>query len=217
LDSAKWSTLQSRPVLDNTRAARGEKSLHVHTGATGASGIETKSIFPRSEGHYYGRMFVYFGALPTAPQWAHWTIVGANGSDNSAGEVRLGGQHDGKIERFGVGTDHGPSGDWTNLDDDPKGAAEAVPLEEWLCIEWLHDWANHETKFYLNGEEHPSLATTANVKHGGNSGVQFELPEVAKVWVGFWNYDQGKSVTPKEFDLWIDEVALDAERIGCDK
>jgi hypothetical protein len=216
LDAKVWTTMQSRPVVDGARAARGSKSLHVHTGATGAAGIETKQFFPRPEGHYYGRMFVYFDALPTSPTWAHWTIAGANPKSGS-GEIRVGGQHDGKIERFGVGTDQGPSGDWTNLDEDPKGAVEAVPLQEWLCVEWLHDWANDVTRFYLDGVEHPSLATTADVDHGGNADVPYEIPELDSVWVGFWNYNQGKPVTPDEFDVWIDEVAFDDERIGCDR
>ena len=216
LDSGIWSTMMSKPSLDDTRAARGGKSLHVHTTATGASGLQTTKIFPRAEGRYYGRMFVYFDALPTSPQWAHWTIVGANPKSGS-GEIRVGGQHDGKIERFGVGTDQGPSGDWTNLDDDPKGAVEAVPLKQWLCIEWLHDWMNDQTRFFLDGMEHPSLATTPDVAHGGNSQVKYEIPELGSVWVGFWNYNQGKPVIPSEFDVWIDEVAFDAERIGCER
>jgi hypothetical protein len=216
LDSSIWSTMMSKPSIDDARAARGGKSLHVHTTATGASGIQTTKIFPRAEGHYYGRMFVYFDALPTSPQWAHWTIVGANPKSGS-GEIRVGGQHDGKIERFGVGTDQGPTGDWTNLDEDPKSADAAVPLKKWLCVEWLHDWMNDQTKFYLDGTEHPSLATTPDVDHGGNSNVKYEIPELGSVWVGFWNYNQGKPVMPSEFDVWIDEVAFDDERIGCER
>lgn len=216
LDDSTWAPKLMRPTVDDTRAARGSKSLYVHTGATGAAGIETKKIFPRPEGRYYGRMFVYFDALPTAPQWAHWTIAGANPT-NGSGEIRVGGQQDDKIERFGVGTDQGPTGDWTNLDKDPDGKGKPVPLKQWLCVEWLHDWANDVTRFYLDGTEHPSLATTKDVDHGGNSGVPYEIPELGSVWVGFWNYDQNKPVTPSEFDIWIDEVAFDDERIGCDR
>jgi hypothetical protein len=216
LDDSTWETMQSRPELDDARAARGAKSLHVHTGATGGSGLQTDKIFPRSEGHYYGRLFVYFDALPESPQWAHWTIVGANPASGS-GEIRVGGQHDGDIERWGIGTDQGPTGDWTNLDKDPEGDVQPVALKKWLCVEWLHDWENDVTRFYLDGDEHPSLATTADVEHLGNADVPYEIPELGSVWVGFWNYNQGKPVTPSEFDVWIDEVAFDDERIGCDK
>ena len=221
IDKTTWRNKLAAPTVDDMHVARGAKALHVHTGATSGAGLETSKLFPSLPGHYYGRMFVYFDALPTSPQWAHWTIVGSNpvaGSSDQS-EIRVGGQHDGKIERFGVGTDHGPTGDWTNLDQDPAGGAMPVPLKRWLCIEWLHDWERDETRFYLDGVEHPSLHTTRDVKHpgSGNQNVKFDIPQLGSMWVGFWNYDQGKAVTPTQFDTWIDEVALDDERIGCDR
>ncbi|HEY2734929.1 MAG TPA: hypothetical protein VGI70_13130, partial [Polyangiales bacterium] len=215
LDPTIWHTKFSAPSFDATRAARGQKSLHFSTTATGASGIETSKIFPIAT--YYGRLFVYFAALPTSPQWAHWTVVGANPTDASAikGEIRVGGQFDGTIDRYGVGTDGGPTGDWTNLDADPNGKPSAVPEGRWICLEWMHSTENNETRLFVDGVEHPSLHTNADVKHGGNSSVKYELPDFGSVWFGFWNYDQGKSVVPNKFDVWIDEVALDDVRIGC--
>lgn len=218
IDRTLWGNMQTAPKLDTLHAARGSKALHLSTTATGASGLTTRKSFPVDTGHYYGRMFVYFDGLPTSPQWAHWTVVGANPYANSGntGEIRVGGQYDGKINRWGVGTDRGPTGDWTNLDGDPKNAVQPVAEKKWLCIEWLHDWANDETKFYLDGVEHPSLNTTRDVKHLGNADVPYEIPELGSVWVGFWNYNQGKPVTPDHFDVWIDEVAFDDQRIGCE-
>jgi hypothetical protein len=215
IDDGAWQAMQTKPALDTLHVARGSKALHMHTTATGASGLTATKFFANTSGHYYGRLFVYFDALPTSPQWAHWTIVGAN-PKTGEGEIRVGGQYDGKINRWGVGTDHGPTGDWTNLDGDPAGAVKSVPLQQWHCVEWLHDWDKDITKLYIDGEEHPSLDTTADVKHQTNPTVKFELPELSSVWVGFWNYDQKKPVTPSAFDVWIDEVAFDDERIGCD-
>jgi hypothetical protein len=45
--------------------------------------------------------------------------------------------------------------------------------------------------------------------------VKYDVPTFSSVWVGFWNYDQGQTMTPDHFDVWIDEVAFDDERIGC--
>jgi hypothetical protein len=216
IDSALWKPT-GKVSIDSTRAARGGKSLHVTTGATGYSYLTTKKIFPAAMNRYYGRLFAYFSPLPTTPTWAHWTIVGASSDKSDDGEIRVGGQFDGKINRFGVGTDHGPTGDWTNLDNDPKGAPKAVPEGSWVCVEWLHDGATNETRFYWDGEEHASLATTPDVKRQGNTSAKYLLPNFSSLWVGFWNYDQGKSVTPDHFDVWIDEVALDDQRIGCTK
>ena len=60
---------------------------------------------------------------------------------------------------------------------------------------------------------------TVNKPHresGYIASVKYELPTIASVWVGFWNYDQGKPTTPDHYDVWVDEFALDSQRIGCD-
>jgi hypothetical protein len=218
LDSARWKAMYKLPSIDEAHAARGKKALHVHTEATSPSGITTSTIFPTPDDNYWGRMFVYFDALPKEPTWAHWTIMGAQPTSSSPiqGEVRVGGQLDTKQNRFGVGTDGGPTGDWTNLDADPK-QARAVPEGSWVCLEWQHDTAHDVTRFFWDGVEHPSLGTTTETKHGGNSDVPFELPTFGSLWFGFFNYDQHKTVTPDHFDVWIDEIALDGERIGCER
>jgi len=195
------------PTIDATRAARGTRSVHFHTADNQLSLIHTTSIFPAANNTYWGRMFVYFDSMPTAPMWAHWSISAAVGSGNEA-EIRVGGQWDGTKNRFGVGTDHGPTGDWTNLDEDP---GDPVPVDSWICVEWLNKGDTNETRFFWDGVEHPSLHTTATDHGGGTS--QYELPEFESVYVGWWLYQPG--TTPGEFDVWIDEVAFDAERIGC--
>jgi hypothetical protein len=219
IDQSTWKAMQSMPSLDSAHVARGAKSLHMHTTATGASGLTITKFFSTAMGHYYGRLFVYFDALPTKPQWAHWTIVGANPKQGEtiSGENRVGGQFDGSINRWGVGTDQGPTGDWTNLDDDPTGHAQNVAGGRWYCVEWLHDWDQDVSKLFIDGVEHPSLDTTADVKHQGNANVKYEIPVLGSVWVGFWNYDQHQTVVPSQFDVWIDEVAFDDERVGCDR
>jgi hypothetical protein len=215
IDTQRWQAMFKLPTIDSVHAARGKNALHVSTSATEGSGVRTDEIFPTPNENYWGRIFVYFEALPSSPDWAHWTVVAAEPSDGSSikREVRVGGQRDTKSNRFGVGSDGGPTGDWTLLDQDPRNAA-AVPEGQWLCVEWQHDGANDHTRFFWDGIEHPSLGTTAD-DHGGNKGARYELPQFSSVWIGFWNYDQKKPVTPNHFDVWIDEIALNGERIGC--
>jgi hypothetical protein len=209
LDTGRWSTRTSggaNPEVDDTRAARGEHSLHVHTEDNGFAYISQTDTFPAADNTYYARMFVYFEALPTAPQWAHWSLsVGLE--DGNESEARIGGQFDGDINRFGVGSDHGPTGDWTQLDEDDPNE---VPEGEWICLEWLNQGDTDEGRVWINDEEHPSLHTTAT-EHGGDG--EYLLPEFDSVWFGWWHY-QGDT-DPPEFDLWIDEIVVDDERIGC--
>ena len=210
LNTTRWRVQGPAPVIDSTRAARGMRSAHFHTEDNGLSLIHTTSIFPAVENAYWGRMFVYFDTMPTAPMWAHWTIAAAVGSGNDS-EIRVGGQWDGMENRFGVGSDHGPTGDWTTLDEDP---GNPVPVDIWICVEWLHKGDTDETRFFWDGVEHPSLHTTAT-EHGGTQSEDYLLPEFESVFVGWWLYQAG--TTPPEFDVWIDEVALDGERIGCSR
>ena len=210
-DSAVWTVRGGAPQIDDARAARGSKSLHVHTQTNGFSLIEETKTFPAANNTFYGRMFVYVDALPTAPQWAHWTLVAGNGEGDGS-EIRVGGQWDGQRNRFGVGTDHGATGDWTNLDEDPSAQAAAVPEDEWLCVEWLYDGDANEMRFYWDGVEHPSLHASEN-DHGGNQGAAYVLPQFQRVALGWWLYQSGS--TPDHFDLWLDEIIIDDEPIGC--
>jgi hypothetical protein len=68
-----------------------------------------------------------------------------------------------------------------------------------------------ETKFFLDGVDHPSLATTPTTKHGGNADKPFLLPEFNAIWFGWAEYQE----TTQKFELWFDEIAIDNERIGC--
>ena len=137
------------------------------------------------------------------------------GAGSQPGLVRLGGLYSPNrgAPLFGVGSDSGPTGDWTNLDNDPPGNPVTPPLQQWACLEWMMDSDTDETRFYWDGVEHPSLRTSPGVQHGGNSNVMWDVPPITSVWLGWWFY-QGNTAN-QSFDVWIDEVALDATRIGC--
>ena len=212
LDQAVWQ--QSGTVtIDAAKGARGAGSLHVHTEGNAFSFVRETVTFPATDNRYWGRMFVWIDAVPVAPDWAHWTLVGARGSGDTS-EIRVGGQLNrfAGMTLFGIGSDGGPTGDWTNLDDDPAGAPQAVVVQDWVCIEWLHDGSSNTTEFYWDADLHPSLSTTAT-EHGGNAGADYVMPQFESVWVGWWLYQGGSN--PDHFDVWIDEVAIDPVRIGC--
>jgi hypothetical protein len=217
LDTDIWDTQGPGTVtVETTQAARGTHSAHFHTEDNGFAYIHQTQTFPAPGNKYYARIFVYFDSMPDAPDWAHWTVAGAEDSTGAvAGEIRIGGQYNPNEDKnlFGVGTDGGDTGDWTNLDDDPSGNATEVPVHEWICLEWMFDAGNNQTQFWWDGVEHPSLATS-EASHGGSSDP-FVLPAFDSSWFGWWLYQTGTN--PPEFDVWIDEIAIDYDRIGCDK
>ena len=220
VDMSLWTVQGTAPTLDSIHVARGAKALHIKGGINQASFLHETKTFPATDNAYYGRMFVYFSAFPSAPgmPYAHWTLVAATGT-GVTGQIRVGGQMQsrfakGPLNYFGVGTDSQGSstgtGDWTNSDNDPSGAATPLPLNQWMCLEWMHDGAHDTTSFWWDAVHHASLDTSAS-KHGGNANP-YVLPKFDKLAIGWQEYqaDNGESL-----ELWIDEVAVDSTRIGC--
>jgi hypothetical protein len=218
LDTTTWTTLGNvKPVIDGGQKARGSKALHITIPGSGMSAIRESKTFPALNNTYYGRAFVYFASLPksvTGYTYSHWTMIAATGTQ-VAGEIRVGGQMFGGQNYWGVGTDNhtdpNGTGDWTNSDKDPDGKPVGVPTGQWMCIEWMHKGDTNETRFWWDGVEHPSLYTKPSTPHQGNSAQPFILPQFKDVWLGWIDYQP----TMQTFELWLDEIAIDKDRIGC--
>jgi hypothetical protein len=213
IDKSVWTVSGTAPVVDGVQHARGSKALHVTQTGNGLSWIKETRTFPEPNDTYYGRTFVYFQSLPAPPMtYAHWTFIAASGTGVS-GEIRLSGQLQNGKNLFGVGTDNRVdpmgTGDWTNSDNDPTGMPSAVPLTQWICIEWMHNGSTNETRFWWDATEHPSLSTSSSV-HGGNP-TPYILPRFTNVWLGWQEYQ----TSSETFELWLDEIAIDGARIGC--
>jgi hypothetical protein len=214
LDPNIWKVTGTAPMIDGVEHARGNKALHIKQVGNGASYIKETKTFPEQNDTYFGRAFVYFKSLPTTAgmSYAHWTFIAASGT-GTVGEIRLSGQLQNGKNLFGVGTDSGTSptgtGDWTNSDKDPNNMPLAVPTGQWLCIEWMHKGDTNESRFWWDATEHPSLYTSSTM-HGGNMNP-YILPQFTNVWLGWQEYQ----TSTETFELWIDEIAIDKERIGC--
>ena len=212
LDTKTWTVVGTAPTIDGAQVARGQKALHILQNGNGASYIRESKTFNGAPAKYFGRAFVHFATLAGPPMnYAHWTFIAASGN-KVAGEIRLSGQYQNGKNLFGVGTDNGSvggTGDWTTSDNDPKNNPAAVPTNQWLCIEWMHDSIANETRFYWDAVEHPSLHTTKTI-NGGN-GNPYILPDFTNVWLGWQEYQTSNIA----FEMWLDEVAIDPARIGC--
>jgi hypothetical protein len=210
--SDRWTTETSAGALaiDDSQA-RGTRALHVHTDGNGHAAIRVPFSPPGNSA--FARMHVYVTAFPTAPTFAHFTLVEAAGT--SAGLIRpVGGQFvpppnsgsDVGRSLWGVGSDGGPTGDWTDWQ--PAAPAEAG---RWLCLEWELRAAGNAIDVYLDGTLVPELSVSQN-DHGGNP-VDFVFPTFTSMWFGWQLYQGGP--TPSEYDLWIDDIAIGTSRIGC--
>ncbi|WP_053170826.1 hypothetical protein [Streptomyces sp. SBT349] len=185
--------------------------LRAHTEGNGHAFLEVED-FAAPGNSFHGRVMLRVSAFPTAPDWAHFTLVEAAGAVGDGTLVRpLGGQYvpevgDG-VALWGVGSDGGPTGDWT----DWRASAPAVG-GEWTCVEWEQDASDNRVSVWLDGVAQPDLTVTTT-RHGGNQ-VDFLFPEFDTVRVGWQLYQAGP--VPDAYDVLLDDVALSTERLGCD-
>jgi Cip1-like, core domain len=200
LDATLWATIKAGDAtiaVDDLHAARGTHALHVKTTAGGGSNFayirETKT-FPATNNVLYGRMFVWFEDALTTD--GHYTLAEGAGTGTPA-VIRFGGQ----FKAFGVGTDGGSSGDWTDSD-----RTKLVPTQTWICSEFQFDGPNNTFNVWWDDMARPML-TSGPSKH-----ASFTMPTFNGLWFGWWMYNLAE---PQE--IWIDEIAVDYKPIGCAK
>jgi Cip1-like, core domain len=200
LDGTLWKTTKAGDAtitVDDVHAARGTKALHVKTTAGGGSNFayikETKT-FPATNNVLYGRMFVWFEDALTTD--GHFSLAEGAGNGTPA-VIRFGGQ----FKAFGVGTDSGSSGDWTDSD-----RTKLVPTQTWICAEFQFDGPTNTFHVWWDDMERAML-TSGPSKH-----TTFTMPAFNSLWFGWWMYNLAE---PQE--IWIDEIAVDYKPIGCAK
>ncbi|WP_433795662.1 hypothetical protein [Actinoplanes sp. CA-252034] len=201
-----WGVDTRNGTLTVERARHG-RALHVHTVDNGRAFLRVDDLKVPGD-RLYGRMRLRVDAFPTAPDWAHFTLVEATGTGSTEVVRPVGGQYAPTVPGvfWGVGADGGPTGDWTNW-------RESAPVREdtWQCFEWVLDRSGNRVAVWIDGVANPEL-TASTTDHGGNA-VPFVLPAVSTVKIGWQLYQGG--TTPGTFDLWIDDVALSTSRLGC--
>jgi hypothetical protein len=203
----RWGVDTRNGTLAVEPARRGGKHLHITTRDNGRAFLRADDLTIGPAG-FYGRMRLRVDAFPTAPDWAHFTLVEATGTGSAEIVRPVGGQYVPTLDRslWGIGADGGPTGDWTAW-------TESAPTTEdrWQCVEWRLDPATNTVTTWFDGGAGAVLTASENA-HGGND-VPFVLPTVDTVKIGWQLYQGG--TTPERFNLWIDDIALATQRIGC--
>ncbi|MGW0927340.1 hypothetical protein [Streptomyces sp. NPDC002644] len=202
-----WTTDTANGTLTVERdATRHGKHLRIRTEGNGKAFLRVDDV--KAPGNsFWGRVRLRVDAFPTAPDWAHWTMVEATGE--GPGYVRpLGGQYVPGVGRnlWGVGSDGGPTGDWTAWRESAPALAGV-----WQCVEWRMDATDNEISVWIDGEAKPEL-TVSTRDHGG-ADADFVFPRFDTVKIG-WQLYQGDP-SPSAYDVRMDDIALDERRVGC--
>jgi hypothetical protein len=212
-------------------------TTHVHSGAhsvkfsaamaTGYRSVlidlQNTAFLPTASNVVYGRMMFWLDSAPSTS--VHWTFID--------GEGKVPGQSYRALYRYGGqlpisnGADFlgsqlmanydtpdsygspavGPSSDcWLHSD------MKVVPVATWTCAEWKFDGASNAMQFWQNGEEITSLAMTGTGQGCVNQAATYpwSAPSFDRIDLGWESYQADDART-----IWIDDVAIGTEKIGC--
>jgi hypothetical protein len=201
-----WTTDVSGGSLTIEPGSTGHgRELHIRTAGNGRAFL----VIPAPPGNnLWVRTRLRVAEFPTAPDWAHWTIAEASGAGSPTLVRPLGGQYvpSSGANFFGVGSDLGPTGDWTAW----QTSAPAVAAK-WRCVEFHLDATDNRVTVYLDGVEQTAL--TVSTQHHGGAPGDFLFPAFDTLKLG-WQLYQPNPV-PSSYDLRLDDLTVSTHRIGA--
>jgi hypothetical protein len=189
-------------------AARGSRALRIDVaGGQGAvvAMLLRANLGELSEAHH-GRIFMRIQG-PGASQFVHFDAFEGTGAwDGQRNAVRW------AATGTGVGTTR-DNWSWIyNVQPSERGEfgregdRSAHPrVDDWMCLEWRLDGVSQEASFWSDGAAVEYLTLQASAGH------RTEIPSFSSLAVGFQKFQQTDG-----FVVWIDEVAFDRERVGCE-
>jgi hypothetical protein len=212
-DPMLWEQKATSAVVDGAHAAHGKRALHLGPLTHDSILIREGRTFPALGKAFYARVRLWIDKEPVEqpPNLYHWTLIEASESPTGGGRrVRLGGHIEARFPgdwlRFNYETSAPTTPHETGLSD--KGAL--VAPRRWHCIEVYFDMPKQEARVWLNGEERTAL-------HWLDSMPNMPLfkfpPEIKSLSFGWTEYQPPR--TP--FEVWLDDIAVDDQRIGCDE
>jgi hypothetical protein len=202
-----WTTDTADGSLSVAPSSTGHgRELRLHTEGNGRAFMVLSDLAPPGNS-FWARLRLRVNDFPTAPDWAHWTLAEASGSDVPTLVRPLGGQYvpTSQANFWGVGSDLGPTGDWTAW----KTSAPATAAT-WQCVEFHLDASDNRVTVYLDGAEQSEL-TVSTKEHGGTTD-DFVFPTFDTLKLGWQLYQSDP--TPSAYDVRMDDVALSTERVG---
>ena len=213
--------------VDGTRAHAGAKALHLTTPVGGRKYADIikqnpadKELLPIK---HYGRVMVWVSAVPST---AHWNINHAGGplanSPNLVSSYRYGGQNgrllpnytqriplgDGLTPLRGGGLEDGDP-NTLKVDCGVNAAAQKLPINKWVCWEWMFDGQNNQQRLWLDGAEQTEAALTGTLGQCGG----WQGPKLfTKMSLG---WEQYTAPSDKAQEAWLDDLVMSDKPIGC--
>lgn len=215
-------------AVDGAHVYSGTKAVKI-SAATATSyrsvmiALTSTSLLPVAGNVVYGRMMFWLDSAPTGT--VHWTFLDGSGlvpGQSYHAVYRYGGQ----IPLMTNGTFAGsqlmasydtpdsyltpPVGPSTDCYLHAK--TEVVPVATWTCAEWELDTTHDTMRYWENGVAFDDLTMTGTGQGCTQQPATYVwlAPTVERIDLGWESYQADAART-----IWIDDVAIGAQRIGC--
>ena len=189
-------------LADSSKAHGGSKALHVKS--DGQPAMLTRPL-PEGTNRVYMRAHIWLtNKMGAITDNNHETLIGIRGTPGGANdEVRFG-----QIKGV-LGTNEVPSDDISPTQES-WGKGPEIAAGTWNCIEvaFLGDGANHEVHAWNNGTEVHVVDDPSqwNNKILGATFLNEKFKEFIIGWHSFSNYEN---------EIWVDDLVVATERVGC--
>jgi len=228
LSNAQNSTI----TVETTRAFSGTHAVKVSVAEAPADKTYRSAMLafqgsklPVSGNALFGRMMFWLESSPTKD--VHWTFIDGYGmvpGKNYHAFYRYGGQH--PVTNGGTFAGNQLMANYETPDTyqtPPVGISsdcylhanqKVVPVGKWACAEWSFDGTKNQMRFWLDGNELTDLAMNGTGQGCGAQSQDFvwTAPSFERIDVGWESYQADDART-----MWIDDVAIGTERLGCPK
>lgn len=204
--------LEGNASISSRLPQRRGKGLHL-TPPGGDYGRLMVENFRPAGNSFWGRLYLRVTKYPDAPNYSHWVVTELLSADSSGERIRpLNGQLIDEVgpgtNMWGVGSDGSTTGDWTKWKESAK-----VKDDIWECLEFQVEDSDSSVRVFIDGKNQPELEVSRFNHGGADNTTELVFPKFDKIWFGWWNFQDG--TTPKNFDVYIDDIALAYKRIGC--
>ena len=210
---ARWTETQGteQVVVASTKPARGERSLHIkfENNPRQTHWMRTSEPFPKLSRQHYGRIFVWIEQLPDAKiEYRHWVTVEMH--PNSGPVLRvLGGETPPNIgaNANDVTKQNSAMFDLITPGEDRRREDNVnIGAKKWFCFEWSLDVDADSYRMWLDGAPMPGASWD-------HSNPDYTFQPISYLWLGWtdWHNDSAN------WEVHLDEVALDSNRIGSNR
>ena len=210
---ARWTETQGtdQVVVTSAKPARGQRSLHITFEANPRQThwMRTSEPFPTLSRQHYGRIFVYIQQLPDQKlEYRHWVTVEMHPNNGPVLRV-LGGETPPNIgaNSNDITKQNSAMFDLITPGEDRRREDNVnIGDKKWLCFEWSLDVDANSYRMWLDGVAMPGASWD-------HSNPTYTFQPISYLWLGWtdWHNDSAN------WEVYLDEVALDSNRIGCNR